>query len=633
MKKLVPYFRRLPGSVAVLGLLVASGPLPAGVADFPAISSVYVHYAADNPANISTAPLSQTFAPADVDMERHRLALPDIGFAAIPYPNGIGPATPVYFSSSGKLPAPLQPNQPYYVIPAPDGGYQVYAVSLDEDAPLQPGGILGEKVLPAQNVSQAVNPVVFKDGGTGTHTLSTRTLVSQLTDLTQNGYESVAIGATNKHALLELDTDSGGHKFVRTGGATARENFVGSYSAYGQSFLQAPSSKRLEARQRVGGKRVVYQIFVCKVRSFKERQVMKAMVDPANVAPGADQITYAADHRMTGKFATGDLVNVKAIPGATLPSPLAEGGDYYARKIDNKNLTLHPTAADAAGNTNIIDLATSGSGSFLMFDPERVGDSRRWSFFAEVLAPNSGGNTLSVRLQEPLPSGASVLKNATSFTVSGENNGNIAGLGAARELFPVVLWAPPRAVLPSPLRAGVKYWVTKAPGSKEGRLHESLASAQESVGMPTGKSNCIKYTAAGRGEALVSYDDDASAIGFGTLGGTYEPFAKRVPLGPLCILVFKVDFDEPAEEWAVSTLGLNEAVTERKPIIKLAKGLTPEAIKDGLAAWTLFNSAQGHVPIDLDLYEMVFGSSTEAVSDSEIQTMVDYFKQKYGVGK
>jgi hypothetical protein len=399
---------------------------------------------------------------------------------------------------------------------------------------------------------------VFKDGGTGTHTLSTKTLVSQLTDMTKDGYESVAVGAANKHALLELDEDADGHKFVRTGGATARENFVGSYNAYGQTFLQAPSSKRLEARQRVGGKRVVYQIFVCKVRSFKERQVMKAMVEPANVVPGTDQITYAADHRMTGKFATGDLVNVRAYPGTALPSPLAEGTDYYARKIDNKNLTLHQTAADAIANANAIDLTTSGSGSFLMSDPERVGDSRRWSFFAEVLAPNSGGNTLSVRLQEPLPTAASVLKNATGFTVNGENNGNIAGLGSARELLPVVLWAPPRAALPPPLRAGVKYWVTKAPGGRDGRLHETLASAQESVGVPTAKASCIRFTAAGRGEALVSYDDDASPIGFGTLGGTYEPFAKRVTLGPLCVLVFKIDFDDPSAEWALATLGSSQ---------------------------------------------------------------------------
>jgi len=615
------------------GLLALCGTLFGGSDEFPPVSSVYTRYAADNPANLTVPPLSQAFAPDDVDVEKGVLRLPDIGFSAISYTNGIGTVMPVYFSSTGMLPAPLQPATPYYVVPA-GGGYRVYAVSVDADAIFQPGGVPGEKVLPAQNVSQGVNSIVFTSAGTGTHTLHTKTLVSQLTDLTANGYSSIALGAANKHALLELGTDTDGKKCLWTAGATARENFMGSYNAYGQTFIQGPSPRRLEARQQVGGKRVVYQIFVCKVRSYKERQVVKFLDDPASVSIATDQINYAADHRMTNKIGTGDLIRAKAYAGSTLPAPLVEGTDYYACKVDNKNITLHPTAADAAGNANVINLTTTGSGSFLFWCPERVGDARRWSFFAEVLAPNSGGNTLSVRLQEPLPSSSSILKNAKSFITDGPNKGNVAGLGAVPELRPVTLWAAPGAALPAPLRPGVRYWATQVPGSKkDGRLHETLASAQESAGKATNLSSCIKYSAVGSGETLVSYDDDASAIGFGTLGGTYEPFSKRVPLGPLCILVFKMDFNDPAEPWAVATLGLNEAVTERKPVVNLAKGPTPEAIKDGSAAWTLFNSAQGHVPIDLDLYEMVFGSSTDAVADSEIQGMVDYFKKKYQIEK
>ncbi len=64
-----------------------------------------------------------------------------------------------------------------------------------------------------------------------------------------------------------------------------------------------------------------------------------------------------------------------------------------------------------------------------------------------------------------------------------------------------------------------------------------------------------------------------------------------------------------------------------------SKSLTPEAVKEPYPAWTLFNSAQGHVPIDLDLYEIIFGSSSEAVSDEDIQKIVDYLKAKYSIGK
>lgn len=612
-------------------ILVVSA-FAAWAGDFPNVPSVYLRYAADNPANVTAPPLDQKFTPADVDLTAQKLRLPDLGFGKISYPNGIGPATPVYFTTDGTLPAPLKAGTPYYIIPADGGGYRVYAFAVDADAPLQPGGVLGEKVLNAQNVSQAVNNVVFTSAGTGNHSITTKTLVSQLTDMTPNGYNSSAVGGKDKHSFLELDADANGKKYIWTGGTTARENFVGTYNTYGQTLLQTPSEKRLEARQRVGEKRVVYQVLVCKVRSFKERQVAKFMAEPSNVSAETDQINFAYDHRMVGKFATGDLFNVKAYDGSVLPAPLKEGVDYYARKVDTKNFTLHPTAEDAAKNINVIDLTTTGSGSFLFWDPERVGDTRRWSFFAEVLAPNNGGNTLSVRLQEPLPSGAAILKNATSFTTSGDNNGNIAGFADLPELRPVVLWAPPRSVLPPPLKAGVKYWVTKSPNSKkDGRLHESLESAKASVGVATSAANCLKFTGPGKGETLVSYDDDATSIGFGTIGGKYEPHATRVPLGPLCILVFKIDFNDPAEPFALATLGLNEAVTEKKPIAGLAKGLTPAAVKDGSAAWTLFNSAQGHVPIDLDLYEMVFGSSTEAVADSEIQSIVDYFQAKYAI--
>lgn len=609
----------------VVGILAAcSSPLfSAGFPDHP---SVYVHYSVDNPANLVTPPLNQTFVAGNVDIVNAKLVLPNLGFQAIPYPHGLGAAAPVYFSTTGTLPEPLIADTPYYIAPASGGGYKVYPEAVDADAPFQPGSVLGEKILLAQNLAQGVLSLAFTSGGSGTHTLYTLPLLSQMTDMTTNGYHSTTLGAADKQRFLELDTDSKGSKFIRTSGANMRENLVGSYNAYGQTFFQTPSTKAFEARQKVGGKRVVYQIYVGKVRSFKERQVVRFLTDSTKVFPLIDQIKYP-NHRMN----TGDLINVKTYPGSALPVPLAANTDYYARKIDANNITLHPTSLDAKNNTGAIDLTTSGSGSLLFWNPERVGDSRRWSFFAEVLAPNSGGNTLSARLQEPLPTPASIVKISTAFAVSGTNNGNIAGFATVPNLTPVVLWAPPRAVLPSPLQAGVRYWTTKTPGSStNGRLHATLASAQASVGIATSLSSCIKYTAAGKGEMLTSQDDDASAIAFGTLSSALEPFATRVPLGPLSVFVFKIDFNDPAQPTVFAKLGVNQAVTEQK-LLNIPKGLTPLAVNDKAKAWSLFNSAQGHVPIDMDYYEAVFGSSTDSVADSEIQTMVDYFKSKYQI--
>jgi hypothetical protein len=608
-------------------LLAAAAVLAPRVsaADFPSMSSVYTHYSADSASNVTVAPLNQPFTSANVDVAGQKLTgLPDLGFAAVTR----GQATPVYFSTTGTLPAPLQPNTPYYLVSAA-GGYKVFSVATDADAPFQPGGILGEKVHVAQNAYQGVLNVVFSDGGTGTHTISTKKLLQQLTDLTANGFHSVATGST-KHALLEMDTDANGNCFFKTLGAVVRENFVGSYNGYGPTFYQA--GDKYAARQKIGDKRVVYQIFVCRVRSFKERQVVKVLDGPSHIDTATDQINYGWDSRMSGKVATGDLINVRATAGSALPAPLAEGVNYFARKVDTKFMTLHPTAADATANTNAIDLTTTGSGSFLFFAPLRVGDSRRWSFFAEVLEPSSGGgNTLSARLNEPMPSGASLLKNSSTVFNA---NGNVTGFALVPDLTPVVFWVPPGATLAAPLQVGVTYWSTKTPGSSStGRLHATLASAKESVGVATAASSCIRFTSAGTGECLASHDDGASDIAFGTLTSNLEPPPIRVPLGPLCILVFKIDFNDPdpGVTNAVATLGVNEPVTATRAL-SLAKGNTPAAVSDTSKAWTLFNSAQGHVPIDMDCYEIIFGSSTDAVPDSDLQSIIDYLKAKYKVG-
>ncbi len=609
-------------------VLLASASL-LSAQNFPNASSVYVHYSADNIANVTTALLSQTFTSANVDLTNQLLTgLPDLGFPSV----SKSYATPVYFSSTGTLPAPLQPNTTYYVVGTAGGGYKVYPVATDADAPYQPGSLLGEKVHIAQNAYLGVRSVVFTNGGSGTHTLSTKKLLFQLSDLTANGFHSVGPSSTNKHAMLEMDTDAGGYWYFKTLGAISRENWVGSYNGYGPTFFQ--NGDRYAARQRIGNKRVVYQIFVCKVRSFKERQVFKVLDNPSHINTSTDQISYGWDNRMTGKVATGDLINVKATSGSTLPAPLVEGTNYYARKVDTKLMTLHPTAADATSGANAIDLTTTGDGSFLFYAPQRVGDARRWSFFAEVLEPGAGGgNTLSARLQEPLPSGASTLKNATAFQ-TGSNNGNITGFASVDNLTPVVFWVPPGATLPSPLVAGTRYWISKAsPTASSARLHSSLASAQAGVGKSLAASGCITYTSAGTGESLVSYDDDASLIGYGTLESAIEPPPLRVSFGDLKILVFKIDFNnpDPAITNAVATLGVNEPVSATQTL-SFAKGNTPVAVQDSSKAWTLFNSAQGHVPIDLDCYEIVFGSTESTDPSADIQAIVDFLKVKYNIG-
>ncbi len=219
-------------------VLLASASL-LNAQSFPNASSVYVHYSADNMANVTTAPLSQTFTSANVDLTNQLLTgLPDLGFPSV----SKSYATPVYFSTTGTLPAPLQPNTPYYVVGTAAGGYKVYPVATDADAPYQPGSLLGEKVHIAQNAYLGVRSIVFTNGGSGTHTLSTKKLLFQLNDLTANGFNSAGPNSANKHAMLELDTDASGHWYFKTLGAIARENWVGPTMATARLFSRTETS-------------------------------------------------------------------------------------------------------------------------------------------------------------------------------------------------------------------------------------------------------------------------------------------------------------------------------------------------------------------------------------------------------
>ncbi|MFZ4780421.1 MAG: hypothetical protein ACOYM3_34135, partial [Terrimicrobiaceae bacterium] len=106
-------------------LLAGSALLCAG--SFPDLPSVYVQYAADSTTNGILPGLEAFFTESEVEVGTDRLRLEGLGFESLTYPKGLGYAAPVYFSSTGKLPEPLLPDKPYYVIPAKEGGYRVFS--------------------------------------------------------------------------------------------------------------------------------------------------------------------------------------------------------------------------------------------------------------------------------------------------------------------------------------------------------------------------------------------------------------------------------------------------------------------------------------------------------------------------
>jgi hypothetical protein len=61
-------------------------------------------------------------------------------------------------------------------------------------------------------------------------------------------------------------------------------------------------------------------------------------------------------------FVTGTQV-IFSNGGGTTPSGLVNGDSYFVRNSSFTSLTLHPTAADASGNSNVIDITTVGVGT------------------------------------------------------------------------------------------------------------------------------------------------------------------------------------------------------------------------------------------------------------------------------
>jgi hypothetical protein len=84
----------------------------------------------------------------------------------------------------------------------------------------------------------------------------------------------------------------------------------------------------------------------------------------------ADQTKFAAINvdtstnriTRTHNFETGDTVKFAANGGVS-PSPLVDAYYYFVRKINDTQITLHGSAADATSNTSPADFSTTGTGS------------------------------------------------------------------------------------------------------------------------------------------------------------------------------------------------------------------------------------------------------------------------------
>lgn len=88
------------------------------------------------------------------------------------------------------------------------------------------------------------------------------------------------------------------------------------------------------------------------------------------------------DATVGGLISTHGLTTTDAVTLATtvadLPAPLVVATTYYARAVSSTTISLHPTAADATGDTNKIDITDAGTGTHTCIPTSRP---REWFTF------------------------------------------------------------------------------------------------------------------------------------------------------------------------------------------------------------------------------------------------------------
>lgn len=91
-----------------------------------------------------------------------------------------------------------------------------------------------------------------------------------------------------------------------------------------------------------------------------DSNVIKSFTN-ANINTSTDQITITSHGLSTGAFG-----RISKTIGDTFPSGITEGTGYYVRSVDANTISLYPTAADASGNTNKVDITAAGTGTFYL---------------------------------------------------------------------------------------------------------------------------------------------------------------------------------------------------------------------------------------------------------------------------
>jgi hypothetical protein len=536
----------------------------------------------------------------------------------------LGQACPVYFSSTGTLPAPLVADTPYLLSAASGGGYKIFPYATESDiGTFLQSAITKENVLFAQRYYEGLYPLTISDTGSGTHTVSTIVpSVSFIEDLKSGLFGMFPTNAdNNRNAHFPLKTDGDGDMYFESREINKIDYSGSSQTPYGTQ-LQVLANK-VAGNAIVSEKRTLAIIALCSISESDTRQYVKQTSDSTRVNTTTNVITInlSIDDESTVRFSTAQPVKLQAMPSATLPTGLDSSTTYYVR-VSGSTITLHPTASDATNNTNIVDITGTGSGGFTIYVPSMPGSLQRGNFLVEWIEPlNNGGNSLSPRLSPTYEAGN---YNTTNFVTSGGSNGNCNSfVGATGDK--IKFWVPVGSSLPSGLTEGTIYYVNRPnPASGTCTLHTTLVDAL--VG-----TNKITFSGAGTGTVQAQWADGKSEMVLGTyLGSETDIMGHRFEYDKKQVMVMLVDYNPADASTPVGWFGINEPRTVQKAIAG-TKGILPTATTKTGNPWTVFNAAQAHRPINENLYYMAMIASPDDIDYNTIAKMVNWLGEEYTI--
>jgi hypothetical protein len=637
---------------------------PSGATGWAAVTSEIIgRYEADNPAQ-TTVTIDVTFAPSDINTGTDKVTLVGTGLLNVtdkPSYNRLTMGTPVFYQNTGGTPPTgLTNGQMVYLDKVTGNDFYVYPTPGVNDYQNTPWALSTEPVLAGQNYAQAVNKINFSDQGSGTHRFYSNPLLAVIKDMGTNLFDCYANDTDNRHTFCEVETDSDG--YPRFLGRLHARDLLPNYTIQGKAFPEGTGqADYIAARAKFYGRRSVACVYHVSPELIQTRCYTKSQIVAANISGSSITAT-------NNRFVTADLVNFEAREG-TLPVEFT--GDKYVRKSGN-TLTIHPTAADASANTNVITPTKLGTEGFIIIGPSVADDYTHWNVMSLIYGPDSGTdfNVMAPRLQLYGPAANGRLQLSGRVSMSGATNGQLwTNLNSSTPNFEngqkVYLWVPERCVMPNKnasddggaaMASGYYYTSREPANSGRIRLHYTLAQALASVGITAqslatstdatkanATAQCIKYqTTTLVGTCLFEYGDDLAHYSTNTrLETAVKNFAtttqaelthgtaKRVSLG------FYADFNDPNETYPVMRIYKNGVLVETYEFTAAVKGNLTSDQSDNLGltkAFLLLGDNEPHGPMHGGIYGTgILASTNGRIPDSDFSNIYSEWNAKWPV--